>query len=367
MDLKPIPKGPLRWGYSTGACATACTRAALLALITQSRVSESVIRLPGGQIVPFNIHSCEFSPASARCATYKDAGDDPDVTHGAEIASTVTLDTHNEVRFLPGEGVGMVTLPGLSIFVGQPAINPVPRRMMQETAREVLTHHGLKKGVNISISVTNGEAIAKKTLNSRLGIIGGISILGTTGLVKPFSASAYIAGIEQGIDVALANGATEVMINSGGRSEKILQQWAPHLPAWCFIQYGNWIGETLVKIKSVSPLLHSFTIGMMLGKAVKLAAGHLNTHSNESSWDKDFVTALALEAGYPDTRGSAIRQLNRAGRLTELFPFRKDEPFYQALAAQCRKVIRQEVNELPFAMVLIDAADQSLVFENDQS
>jgi cobalt-precorrin-5B (C1)-methyltransferase len=367
MDLKPIPKGPLRWGYSTGACATACTRAALLALITQSPVSESVIRLPGGQIVPFNIHSCEFSPASARCATYKDAGDDPDVTHGAEIASTVTLDTHNEVRFLPGEGVGIVTLPGLAIAVGQPAINPVPRRMMQETAAEVLTHHGLKKGVNISISVTNGEAIAKRTLNSRMGIIGGISILGTSGLVKPFSASAYIASIEQGIDVALANGATEVMINSGGRSEKILQQWAPHLPAWCFIQYGNWIGETLAKIKSASPLLHSFTIGMMLGKAVKLAAGHLNTHSNESSWDKDFVTSLALSAGYPDTQGSAIRQLNRAGRLTELFPFRKGEPFYQALAAQCRKVIRQEVNELPFTIVLIDAADQSLVFENDHS
>jgi cobalt-precorrin-5B (C1)-methyltransferase len=376
MDLKPIPKGPLRWGYSTGACATACTRAALLALITQSRVSESVIRLPGGQIVPFNIHSCEFSAASARCATYKDAGDDPDVTHGAEIASTVTLDTHNEVRFLPGEGVGMVTLPGLAISVGQPAINPVPRRMMQETATEVLTHHGLNKGVNISISVTNGEVIAKKTLNSRLGIIGGISILGTTGLVKPFSASAYIASIEQGIDVAIANGATEVMINSGGRSEKIVQQWAPHLPAWCFIQYGNWIGETLAKIKSASfraaepsasPPLHSFTIGMMLGKAVKLAAGHFNTHSNESSWDKDFVTALALKAGYSDIQGSAIRQLNRAGRLTELFPFRKGEPFYQALAAQCRKVIRQEVNELPFTIVLIDAADQSLVFENDQS
>ncbi len=379
MDLKPIPKGPLRWGYTTGACATACTKAALLALITGSPVSESVIRLPGGQIVPFNIHACEFSAASARCATYKDGGDDPDVTHGAEIVSTVTLDTHDEVRFLPGEGVGIVTLPGLSIPVGEPAINPVPRRMMQEAATAVLTQYGIKSGVNIRIGVTNGATIATRTLNSRLGIIGGISILGTTGLVKPFSASAYIASIEQGIDVALANGATEVVINSGGRSEKILQQWAPHLPAWCFIQYGNWIGETLAKIRASSPVvstppaiggrpcLQSFAIGMMLGKAVKLAAGHLNTHSSESSWDKDFVTAMAISAGYSDAPESAIRQLNRAGRLTELFPFQKDEPFYRALAAQCRKVIRQQTGELPFTVILVDASGQSLVFENNHA
>lgn len=365
MDLKPIPKGPLRWGYTTGACATACTRAALLALITGSPVSESVIRLPGGQIVPFNIHACEFSAASVRCATYKDGGDDPDVTHGAEIVSTVTLDTHNEVRFLPGEGVGIVTLPGLSIPVGEPAINPVPRRMMQEVATEVLTQYGIKSGVNIRVSVTNGTTIATKTLNGRLGIIGGISILGTTGLVKPFSASAYIASIEQGVDVALANGATEVVINSGGRSEKILQQWAPHLPAWCFIQYGNWIGETLAKIKGVP--LQSFSIGMMLGKAVKLAAGHLNTHSSESSWDKDFVTAMAKSAGYTDAPESAIRQLNRAGRLTELFPFQKDEPLYRALAAQCRKVIRQQTGGRPFTIILVDASGQLLVFENNHA
>lgn len=360
MSLLPVPKGDLRWGYSTGACATACTRAALTALMTQEEVKGAEIILPGGELVYFNIHACSFSADSARCATYKDAGDDPDVTHGAEIAVTVSFNDRGEVAFLPGEGVGMVTLPGLSIPVGQPAINPVPRRMMQEAVTEVLNLYGLKKGVDISVSVAGGAIIAKKTLNGRLGIVGGISILGTTGLVKPFSASAYIASIEQGIDVAIANGSYDIVINSGGRSEKLLQARNPQYPAWAFIQYGNWIGETLAKIRS--SVVRSFTIGMMLGKAVKLAAGNLNTHSNESSWDKEFVVGLAVAAGYDGGFTEVINGLNRAGRLTEIFPFREGEPFYTVLVSMCRAVIRREVGGKPFTFVLIDATDQLLVF-----
>ncbi len=363
MSLLPAPKGELRWGYSTGACATACTRAALIALITQEEVGGAEIRLPGGELVSFSIHSCSFSAGSARCATYKDGGDDPDVTHGAEIAVTVSFNSRGDLVFLPGEGVGMVTLPGLSIPVGQPAINPVPRQMMQEVVTEVLNLYGLQKGVDISVSVAGGEVIARKTLNGRLGIVGGISILGTTGLVKPFSAAAYIASIEQGIDVALANGSRDIVINSGGRSEKLLQARTPQYPAWAFIQYGNWIGETLAKIRSSA--VYSFTIGMMLGKAVKLAAGNLNTHSNESSWDKQFVTGLAVEAGYGSGFDGVISGLNRAGRLTEVFPFREGEPFYAVLVSMCRAVIRREVGERPFTFVLIDATDQLLVFKEN--
>jgi len=365
MSLLPVPKGDLRWGYSTGACATACTRAALTALITQEEVGAVEIWLPygGGKPVLFRIHACSFSAGAARCATYKDGGDDPDVTHGAEIAVTVRFIQEEEVLFLPGEGVGMVTLPGLAIPVGEPAINPVPRRMMKEAVREILEKYGLKTGVSISVSVAGGEAIAAKTLNGRLGIVGGISILGTTGLVKPFSASAYIASIEQGIDVALANGSADIVINSGGRSEKLLQVWAPEHPAWAFIQYGNWIGETLAKIRSSA--VRSFTIGMMLGKAVKLAAGNLNTHSSESAWDKEFVVGLAAAAGYEEG-AAAISGLNRAGRLTEIFQFRPGEPFYTVLAAKCRAVIRQEVGARPFTLVLIDAADHLLVFKDDE-
>lgn len=361
MSLQPVPKGDLRWGYSTGACATACTRAALLALIEQEPVPAVYITLPGGQEVLFKIHGCEYSPTIAHCATYKDSGDDPDVTNGAELACTVQFDDREGVHFLPGEGVGIVTLPGLSVAPGEPAINPVPRQMMQQVVTELLTKYNINKGVSISVSVTNGAAIAEKTLNARLGITGGISILGTTGMVKPFSASAYIASIEQGIDVAVANGSTEVVINSGGRSEKILQQLYPHLPSMAFVQYGNWIGETLAKIRS-SPL-HRFTIGMMLGKAVKLAGGMLNTHSNQSSWDKDFVASLAATAGYATAQCDAIRQLNMARGLTELFAFNGGEPFYKTLAIQCSQVIKQQT-ELPFDIVLINANDQYLMFDH---
>lgn len=362
MSLLPIPKGELRWGYSTGACATACTKAALLALLEQEEVPAVYITLPLGQEVLFKIHGCSYSATTGYCATYKDSGDDPDVTNGAEIACEVQFDDRQGVHFLQGEGVGMVTLPGLSIAPGEPAINPMPRQMMQQVVTEILAQYDMCRGVAIRVMVTNGEAIAAKTLNARLGITGGISILGTTGRVKPFSAAAYIASIEQGIDVALANGLTEVVVNSGGRTEKLLQQLYPHLPVLGFIQYGNWIGETLAKIRSVP--LTRFTIGMMLGKAVKLAGGMLNTHSSQSSWDKHFVASLATEAGYPAARCEAIRQLHMARGLTGLFAFKTGEPFYRALAVQCSKVIRQETGSLPFNIVLIDATDQCLVFDD---
>ncbi len=163
--------------------------------------------------------------------------------------------------------------------------------------------------------------------------------------------------------VAVANGADSIIINSGGRSEKLLQAWAPGLPAYHFIQYGNWIGETLAKIRT--SVLRSFVIGMMLGKAVKLAAGHLNTHSNESSWDKDFIEDLAGRAGYPAAIGESIRVLNKAGRLAELFPFRAGEPFYLVLAAQCRSILYREAGGVSFIFILIEATGQLLVFPDD--
>ena len=361
MALRPIPDGPLRSGYTTGACATACTKAALLALLGQQDVREVSITLPGGEDVRFELTHCIYSQHEACCATRKDAGDDPDVTHGAEISCTVALNDTGEVRFLPGPGVGIVTLPGLAVPVGEPAINPVPREMMRAAAADVLARFGLAAGVSIQVAVADGEALAKKTLNGRLGIVGGISILGTTGIVKPFSAEAYIASIVQGIDVALANGLTEVVINSGGRSEKLLRRLFEHLPAVGFIQYGNWIGETLEKI-TATPLA-SFTMGIMLGKAVKLAQGALNTHSNQSSWDRDWVTALAAAAGYSAERCAAIAQLTMAGNLTELFPFIPAEPFYAELARRCYAVVRTVTGTRPCRLVLIDASEHYLVYE----
>lgn len=360
MSLQVIPDGPLRQGYTTGACATACTKAALLSLITQQPVTEVEITLPLGEKVTFHISACSFTTEKATCTTVKDAGDDPDVTNGATIGSTVSFNDTQEVTFLRGEGVGIVTLPGLAIGVGEPAINPVPRKMMTDVAHFLTHRYSLNRGVNIEVFVVNGLAIAQKTLNSRIGILGGISILGTTGIVRPFSASAYIASITQGIDVALANNCREIVINSGGRSENILRKRFHHLPEFAFIQYGNWIGETLEKIRSVP--LQKVTMGIMLGKAAKLAQGELDTHSGKSTWDKPFIYSLARECGYSDEQCQPILDLNMARRLTELFPFTEQEPFFRKLAERCYAVCAPLAPDVQLQLLLIDANDTILTF-----
>ena len=252
-ELQEIPEGPLRHGYTTGACATACSKAALLALLQQKEQREVEIFLPIGEKALFSLLSCAYNATQALCTTRKDAGDDPDVTHKAIIGAEVSLNNSGKIRFLQGKGVGTVTLPGLEIEIGEPAINPVPRQMMESACRKVLSDNKMEdKGVDITIFVEDGELIAKRTLNERLGIMGGISILGTTGVVTPFSASSYIASICQGIDVAVANGASELVLNSGARSEKFLKSLFPNFPEYAFIHYGNWIGETFNKLKRSS-------------------------------------------------------------------------------------------------------------------
>ncbi|PSL26386.1 cobalt-precorrin-5B (C(1))-methyltransferase [Chitinophaga ginsengisoli] len=360
MSLQPVPEGAMKQGYTTGACATACTKAALLALITQEPVNEIEITLPLGEKVTFRISSCSFSGEKATCTTIKDAGDDPDATHGATIGATVWFHDTPEVRFFRGEGVGIVTLPGLAIGVGEPAINPVPRKMMTDAVQFLTHRYSLNKGVNIEVFVIGGTEIAKKTLNSRIGILEGISILGTTGIVRPFSSSAYIASITQGIDVALANNCREIVINSGGRSENILRKRFPHLPEFAFIQYGNWIGETLAKIRSVP--LQKVTMGIMLGKAAKLAQGELDTHSGKSSWDKQFIYTLARDCGYSEEQCQPILELNMARRLTELFSFNEEEPFFRELAARCYAVCAPLAPDVQLQILLIDANDTILTF-----
>lgn len=351
MSLLPIPEGPLRSGYTTGACATACAKAALLAFLKQEFINEIEITLPGGEVVSFTMKSCEFDSLGAICSTIKDAGDDPDVTHHAEIGCKVSFNGLKEVKFLRGEGVGIVTLPGLSIAVGEPAINPVPRQMITSEINNILNLFKITRGVNVEVFVVNGRETAKKTLNSRVGILDGISILGTTGIVRPFSASAYIASITQGIDVAIANGCKEIVINSGGKSEKILKELFPHLPEFAFVQYGNWIGETLEKINSTP--LNRVTIGIMLGKAVKLAKGELDTHSSKSSWDKVFIYKLAKESGYSEEICGKILNLNMAGRLKEVFDFNEKEPFYQKLAEYCKKIITNLIPGVEVKILLV--------------
>lgn len=361
MSLQEIPKGPLRSGYTTGTNATACAKAALLALLQQEQVTSIEITLPIGEKVIFQLRSCSFTKQEAICTTVKDAGDDPDVTHGAVIGCKVSFNSSNEIRFLQGKGVGVVTLPGLAIAVGEPAINPVPRKMITDAIHFLLHRFQVHKGVNVEVFVMDGEVIAKKTLNARIGILNGISILGTTGIVKPFSASAYIASITQGIDVAVANRCTEIVINSGGRSENLLRRHFQQLPEFAFIQYGNWIGETLQKIRSSA--LKQVNMGIMLGKAAKLAQGELDTHNGKSSWDKEFIYNLAKECGYSDEHCLPLLNLNMARRLTEIFSFTDQEPFYQKLAARCYKVCKAVIPQVSLHLLLIDSEDRIIVYQ----
>ncbi len=334
-ELQDIPDKPLRSGYTTGACATACTKAALWSLVTQQPLDSVQIQLPIGSTATFTVTERTRIASQATYSTIKDAGDDPDVTHQAEIHVTVALNSTRQIVFKRGEGVGLVTLPGLEIPVGEPAINPMPRAMMTTVCHKILSDHQLQHhGVTITVGVTNGAQLAKRTLNSRLGILHGISILGTTGIVTPFSAASYIASIRQGIDVAIANSHTQLLINSGARSEKMLKSIFPTIPDVACIHYGNWIQETFEKIQE-SPQITHVSMGIMLGKATKLAQGNTNTHSGKTTWDKEFIYHLALKAGYPEATAQQVLALNMAGRLREIFTFAPTEKFYQHLIAQC--------------------------------
>ena len=208
----------LRRGWTTGACATAAAKASYIGLITGQIPSNIQITLPGGKTPSFLVHDSYISLDDSMAAIEKDAGDDPDVTHGSIVR--VTIRRAEELIFKAGEGVGKVTKPGLPIEVGEPAINPGPRKMIEKNLRGIANKYGLKLNIEVEISIDNGAALAQKTWNPRLGILGGLSILGTTGIVIPYSCAAWIASIHQGIDVARATGIIHVAACTGKTSEE---------------------------------------------------------------------------------------------------------------------------------------------------
>lgn len=351
MSLRQVPDGPLREGFTTGTCATAAAKAALATIITGAVQHTVEVHLPVGKVVQIPVHTCQHQGQWARCSVIKDAGDDPDVTHGAEIGCEVQLTHDDAVIFKRGEGVGVVTLPGLELGVGEPAINPVPRRMITNALHKLRHDHNLASGVTVTVFVTGGRALAKKTLNERVGIMEGISILGTTGIVKPYSASSYIASIEQGVEVAVANGIDTLVLNSGARSEKFMRQLFPDLPEQAFIHYGNWIGESLKKINTTA--IKKVSIGIMLGKAVKLAEGWTDTHSCVAGWNKQFIQQLAREAGYGTAEIERIAALNMAGRLIEIFDFNPSEPMYQQILKHSYQACIQKLTGAALTLYLI--------------
>lgn len=293
---------PLRRGWTTGACATAAAKAAWQALTTGAFPDPVTITLPGGQTPAFALALSRLDGDSATAGVVKDAGDDPDVTHGALILATVRRGAAGSgVTFRAGSGVGMVTRPGLPIPPGEPAINPVPRRMIGQALGAV--------DAEVTIGVENGEALAAKTLNPRLGIVGGLSILGTTGIVVPYSCAAWIDTIHRGIDVARALGLSHVAGATGSASEGAIQ--ALHgLPETALIDMGDFVGGMLKYLKKHPVARVSIAGGV--AKMTKLAQGRLDLHSKRGSVDLEGLAQLARQAGGDDALCRAITGGNTA-------------------------------------------------------
>ena len=313
----PVRKrGGLRRGYTTGACATAAAKAAALALLGGAPVESVEIALPIGQKATFALHRCALDGDHAECSVIKDAGDDPDVTHGAEICATVAWADEPGIHLKGGPGVGVITKQGIGLPVGAPAINPVPRQMITSHVREALGERLRTRGVTVSISVPKGEEIAKKTLNARLGIVGGISILGTKGIVIPYSTAAYRASISQGIDVALANGADHVVLTTGGKSEKFAMKILPGLREEAFVQMGDFVGFSLKEC--VKKRVREVTIAGMIGKLSKQAAGTMQTHAAGSEVDMAMLAEVAASCGAPPKVVEDVRGGNTARHFMEM-------------------------------------------------
>ncbi|WP_323783698.1 cobalt-precorrin-5B (C(1))-methyltransferase [Thalassovita sp.] len=283
MDRKPNTE--LRRGWTTGACATAATRAALMMLWGEARPEKVRITLPRGERPEFAVAGAAQGDGWAEAAVIKDAGDDPDVTHGALIRARVEASAGG-VEFSAGEGVGIVTKPGLPIAVGEPAINPVPRQMMQATVEEMAARLGQRPDIRITVSVPGGAALADKTWNPRLGIKGGLSILGTTGIVRPFSCAAWIASIHRGVDVARAEGLHHVAGCTGATSEKVVQRLYD-LPDGAMLDMGDFVGGML-KYIAKHPVA-KVTVGGGIGKITKLAQGARDLHSRRGQVDFDLL------------------------------------------------------------------------------
>ncbi|MFH8404744.1 cobalt-precorrin-5B (C(1))-methyltransferase [Streptomyces sp. NPDC018019] len=300
----------LRHGWTTGACATAATTAAYTALLTGDFPDPVTITLPKGQTPAFALAAEELARdrSSAMAAVVKDAGDDPDVTHGALVRATVRrLPAGSGVAFKAGPGVGTVTRPGLPLDVGEPAVNPVPRQMMREHVAEVAARYGDGGDVEIELSVDHGEEIARSTWNPRLGILGGLSILGTTGIVVPYSCSAWIDSIRRGVDVARAAGRTHVAGCTGSTSEKVVV--AEHrLPEDALLDMGDFAGAVLKYVRRHP--VPRLTVCGGFAKLSKLAAGHLDLHSARSQVDKGFLAELARQGGADEELAAEVAGAN---------------------------------------------------------
>jgi cobalt-precorrin-5B (C1)-methyltransferase len=305
-----MAKHELRRGWTTGACATAAVKAAYTALLTGEFPDPVTITLPGGETPAFPLALEGRGENWAEAGVIKDAGDDPDVTHGAMIVAHVRLSSAEAgVRFKAGKGVGTVTRAGLPVKPGEPAINPVPRQMMRAVVESLAAAHGAPGDVEIEIAIPGGEALAEKTWNPRLGIKGGLSILGTTGIVKPFSCAAWIASIHRGIDVARAAGFTHIAGATGSTSESAVRS-RYQLPLEALIDMGDFVGGMLKYIREHP--VPRVTVAGGFGKISKMAQGAMDLHSGRSQVDFDWLASRVLALGGDEALAAQVRGANTA-------------------------------------------------------
>ena len=326
---------PLHSGLTTGTCATAAAVAATIRLMKDETPEEVPVLLPDGETIMVTVG---YGEDYAYCI--KEAGDDPDVTNGIEVRAKVQTSDHFEI--VGGEVVGRFTLPGFDYPPGEAAINKAPREMIRHNLQTILSP------LKITISVPQGAEIAKRTFNPRLGIEGGISIIGVSGIVKPFSEEAFIDSIRKCMTVAQASGSERVVINSGGKSERFVKSLYPDLPQQAFVEYGNYIGETLKIANELD--IRKVTLGVMLGKAVKLAAGHLDTHSRKTTMDKDFIRQLLKEADCDID----INDMTLSRELWDRLPEDKREAFARIVIRHCAEHCNPILPDGALTILLID-------------
>ena len=342
---------PLHSGLTTGTCATAAAVAATMRLLKNEAPEEVPVILPNGETISVAVG---YGEGYAYCI--KEAGDDPDVTNGIEVRVSLTPNPSptgegNVITIEGGEGIGRFTLPGFDYPPGEPAINRSPREMIEKNLMPLLMDSNLPsigEGLGVSISVPQGADIARRTFNPRLGIEGGISIIGVSGIVKPFSEEAFINSIRKCMTVAKASGAERVVINSGGKSERFVKALYPTLPQQAFVEYGNYIGETLKMAHELG--IMKVTLGVMLGKAVKLADGHLDTHSRKATMDKAFIHQLLHEANCDID----ISDITLAREIWDLLTEDKRQAFASTVIRHCAEYCDPLLPKGELTILLID-------------
>lgn len=345
QDLAPeikekMSKGKLRTGYTTGTSASAASKAALIAILENKQVKSVTVSLPKNKLASIQIAwtRVDSQGQEATSAVIKDGGDDPDITHGAEICATITLNGKTgSITIEGGSGVGRVTKPGLGLEIGKAAINPVPMKMIYNAISEVGSEILKKKGIQVTISVPKGEEIAKKTDNPRLGILGGISILGTTGIVLPYSTASFAASIRQSIDVSLAQGWDWLILTTGGRSEDFAKKlFGTELPDHAFVQMGDFAGYTVKQCSNKR--VRKIVIAGFIGKLTKMAMGIKQTHVRGSHVNMEFMAQVARECGASEQTIQEIRAANTARHVSEIINKSNISGFFDAI---CHRVFNQ--------------------------